>query len=379
MRKVTIVVSVLALLGVQAAVARETTDCDLSSLLLETPDGPLSIAQRMQQLDIKGVSLAVVEDFALSCTLALGVKSAATKEPVRPDTLFQVASMSKPVTAVAVLRLVEEGALALDAPIEDQLTEWTIPAAPGLDGAKAAVTLRQILNHTAGLSTESFPGYKVGEALPTTVQILDGVPPANSEPVRIITVPGENYAYSGGGYTVLELLIEQVTGMAFADYVGKAVFTPLEIFKASFEQPISKGTEPLIAMGYADVLHPEEGGYHVYPELAAAGLWSDAVELSKFVIGLQLSLNADDRDGGLLSQAMAKEMMTPFDGTMSGLGIVRDEMYFTHGGHNRGYMSRFLSHDTDGYGLVILTNAEQPRFIGEVINAVGKAHGWEDF
>ena len=360
-------------------IANAEPDCAALSLLtLQTPEGDVSIKARMKALDVPGASLALIHDFSIACTAVFGVKSKETLEPVDEETLFQAASISKPIAAVVALKLVSEGVLDLDAPILWTFKGWS-PTTAHEDAGPDAITLRQILNHTAGFGTPSFPGYPPGAPLPTTVEILEGAEPANSDPVAMTAPTGQAYAYSGGGYTWLEHILSTQMGAPFEQLVESKILSPLGMGDSTFAQPLPDERIDAIAMGYADIFDPSVGGFHVYPELAAAGLWTNAKELSQFVIALQRSLQEQQVQDRLLPSGLAQDMITPFDGTMSGMGIVVDEMYITHGGHNRGYMSRFLSHDRDGYGFVILTNAEQPRFISEVINSIGQTYGWEDF
>lgn len=188
--------------------------------------------------------------------------------------------------------------------------------------------------------------------------------------------PNSEYKYSGGGYTVLEMLISDVTKQSFQQYVEKSILAKLNMHNSRFDQPINIAKYPNIALGYSNRL-PIEGGYFVYPELAAAGMWSTAEDIGKFVIGLQNSIQ--ESPDALLSSNSMRDMLSPYKDSMSGLGIVVDDMYFSHTGHNNGYVSMMLGHDKKGYGLAILTNAEKPRIISEIIMAVGKRYKWEEF
>jgi CubicO group peptidase (beta-lactamase class C family) len=161
---------------------------------------------------IPGASVAVIDDGEIAWAESYGVLEVGKAAPVSAETRFQAASISKPLTALAVLGLVQEGRLALDEDIRGYQSSWRLPEN---DGWQPRVTLRQLLSHSGGTTVTGFLGYPAGARVPTLRQVLDGEKPANSAPILVDTVPGLHFRYSGGGYTILQQLIEDVTGKPF--------------------------------------------------------------------------------------------------------------------------------------------------------------------
>jgi CubicO group peptidase (beta-lactamase class C family) len=246
---------------------------------------------------------------------------------VAAGTLFQAASISKPVAALVALRLVAQGWLSLDADVNEYLTSWYLPAADGM----APITLRHLLCHSGDLTVSSVPGYEQGQALPSLAEILDGVPPANTPPVRRIGPPGRAHRYSGGGYVVLQQLLEDVTARSFADLAAELVFAPAQMTAATYAEPEPETT----ATAHVD---GQEVAWRVHPELATAGLWCTPVDLVRFAQAIQAAVAGDAL--ALLPQPLAAEMLTPQAGDWGlGLRLSGDGRHrrFSHGGHNDGY------------------------------------------
>jgi CubicO group peptidase (beta-lactamase class C family) len=326
----------------------------------------MKLAQRMRQLQVPGLSVAVVDHGRLAWAHAWGV--AQPGRAMTTDTLMQAASISKPVSAVAALQAVEQGRSSLDADLNASLRSWQVPL--GAQTVDRPVTLRRLLSHSAGFSVGGFDGYAVGAPLPTLLQVLDGLPPANSAAVRVDLPPGTQWRYAGGGYVVLQQLLEDISGQAFAPLLQQAVLGPAGM-RHSFFAPageLSPARAASAAFGYQNgkVL---AGGYRVHPELAAAGLWTTPSDLARFNLALPRLLNA----------ATLAEALTPqFDA--SGLGFVIDAAAgrYGHDGSNAGFESRWLA-DAQGGGraIVIMANANGTRnLMNEVIRAIAVAQGW---
>ena len=162
---------------------------------------------------------------------AYGVRQAGQPDVVTLDTLFQAGSISKPVTAMAALRHVEAGRWSLDDPINDRLVSWKLPANDLQKDQR--VTLRRLLSHNAGTTVHGFPGYAVGAPVPTVVQVLDGEPPANTAPVRVDIVPGSKVRYSGGGTTIVQLMMTDQLKKPFPEIMAEAVLRPLGMTTAA--------------------------------------------------------------------------------------------------------------------------------------------------
>jgi CubicO group peptidase (beta-lactamase class C family) len=337
---------------------------------------PQSLAELMQQRGIPGASVAVFHDGRIVFARGFGVAEAGGARPVTPETLFQAASISKPVTATAALALVEQGRLDLDESVNGRLRSWRIPESSAAEGAP--VTLRQLLTHTAGLTVHGFPGYPVGALLPAVPQVLDGSPPANSPAVRIDQKPGSAWRYSGGGFTVAQLLMTDVTGEPFADLVRRLVLAPAGMARSTFAQPLPGELRETAAMGHRGNGVPIEGGYHIYPELAAAGLWTTPPDLARWALALSADFNHGN--GGLLHPDTAIAMLTPGLGNY-GLGVEvageGDWLRFSHGGANEGYRAFLVAYPRKGDGIVIMTNSESgDALVPPVLIAVGHALGW---
>src|SRR5882757_1253188 len=193
--------------------AAHVTGCLLPPVLVSgEPRECKTLMARMAELKIPGVSIAVVHEGSIVWAEGFGVRGPDGK-PVMKDTLFQAGSMSKPVAAMAALRLVQTGKLSLDTDINQALTSWHIPRSTIAPDAK--VTLRELLTHTAGISVVGFRGYAAGAPVPTLTQVLDGSKPANTAPIKIEKVPGTEWGYSGGGFTVIQQAMIDVTHESF--------------------------------------------------------------------------------------------------------------------------------------------------------------------
>jgi CubicO group peptidase (beta-lactamase class C family) len=332
----------------------------------------------MAHYKVPGASIAVIEGGRVAWTRGVGVKEAAKSDPVTPATLFQAASISKPVTATAMLRLVERGKLDLDADVNRYLTSWKVPE--NEHTAKEKVTLRRLASHTAGLTVHGFPGYAPNEPRPTLIQILNGEPPANTEPVRVDMVPGSTMRYSGGGTVVMQQLLTDVTGKPFPALMQELVLGPAGMAQSTFEQPLPAGRAGEAARAHDDS-GVVPGGWHVYPEMAPAGLWTTPTDLAKWAI-----LIADAKAGRgttLISQATATQMLTA-QGGEAGLGPfvggTGRDFQFGHGGVNEGFQSELVMYPERGTGAVIMLNGvTSPLLMRELLLALAAEYGWPDF
>lgn len=330
----------------------------------------------MEKHKVPGVSIAVVNNYQLDWAAGFGRRALALDDRVDAHTLFQAASISKPVTALAALTLVQDHKLDLDADVNQTLTSWHVPDSPLLEGRP--ITLRKLLSHTAGLSVHGFPGYEPGKPLPSVVQILAGEKPANNKPVVVEFKPGYMFRYSGGGTSVVQLLLTEVTRQPFPAIMRERVLDPLEMSESSYEQPLPKDRIPRAAFGYRANGSLVVGNYHVYPEMAAAGLWTTPSDLTKVLIDIAKS--AARGDGKLLSQATANEMLTVQKGSAA-LGVFihgeGESRSFRHGGANDGFRCQLIGYPSSGRGAVIMTNSDNGGAIcNEILAAIAKAYGW---
>lgn len=343
------------------------------------PEQRFTLSQRMERYHVPGVSIAVVDAGRIAWAEGFGVKEAGTTDSVTATTLFQAASISKPVAATAMLRLVQEGRLDLDTPVNTWLTSWQVP--DNRFTAQAPVTLRRIVSHSAGLTVHGFPGYAHGEPLPTVPQILDGEKPANTPPVRVDTVPGSIGRYSGGGVTVEQLVMTDVTGESFPELMKRLVLDPVGMAHSTYEQPLPERLRGQEAAGYRPDGAPIEGRWHTYPEMAAAGLWTTPSDLLRWAMAITAARNGGP--GAILSQTLATEMLTPQKddfGLGPGLGGSGDGFHFGHGGANEGFRCQLIYFPELGKGAAVMTNGDLGGAVAqEVLFAVAAEYGWPDY
>ena len=342
-------------------------------------DPTWTMQERMQHYKVPGVSVAVIENFKITWSKAYGLRDVETKEPVVLETLFQAGSISKPVAAMVALKKVEQGKLSLDENINNKLTSWKLP--DNEFTAKKKVTLANILSHTGGLTVHGFPGYAVGETLPTLPQVLDGVPPANTAAVRVDMEPGTKFRYAGGGTTIMQLLLTDIEKKPFPQIAKETVLAPLEMTNSTYQQPLPPDWLKRAAAGYRGDGSEVEGKRHIYPEMAAAGLWTTPIDLAKFAIEMQLSLQG--KSNKVLSQAMTEKMLTPFIEDFVALGFFIDKkgkaIYFQHGGADEGFRAQLMAHKTKGYGAVVMVNSDNGEIMAEILRSIAKEYQWEDY
>jgi CubicO group peptidase (beta-lactamase class C family) len=342
----------------------------------ESP-GVTSLSVRMEELRVPAVSIAVIHKGRIEWARGFGVTRWGGP-PVTDRTLFQAASISKPVFALAVVRLADIGRLNLRANVNDYLTTWKVQDSSFT--RQAPVTLRALLSHTAGITGQGFRGYEPKAPLPNLGQILDGAPPANNSPVRVDTQPGDRYRYTGGGYVVAQAVLQDVTKEPVERFLQEFLLQPLGMKHSTFEQPLPASRAAAIALPYRADGSPVPGGPRAYPELAAAGLWTTPSDLARYALGVQAALQGKAK--ALISASMARAMLTPvLDGNGLGprIGGGTSRKFFTHNGGNEGYRCLFVAYE-DGEGAVVMTNSDNGGVImEEVMRSIASAYGWPDF
>jgi len=336
-----------------------------------------TIDARMQALHVRGVGIAVIQNYEIEWAKGYGFADLETKRPVTTETLFQAGLIGKPVAAVAAMKLVEMGKLRLDDEVNTFLKSWKVPDSDFTKDQK--VTLRRIMSHSAGLTVHGFPGYAAGEAVPSIVEVLDGTKPANTAPIRADIVPGTLFRYSGGGYTIMQLAMIDVTGQAFPALMHDMVLSKAGMRHSTYAQPLPGGLVDVAATGYRANGDPVPGKYHTYPEMAAAGLWTTPTDLARFAIEIQKS--REGRSNRILAKATVEEMLReqkkPY-GLGFGLEQVDGSSRFGHGGADEGFQAR-LSATMDGQGFAIMTNSDNgSRLAGEIALSIAAAYRWPD-
>ncbi len=337
------------------------------------------IEREMRKRHVAGLSLAIIQDGKIVKASGYGVSDRGGDSQVTAATLFQAGSISKSVSALGALRLVEQSNLALDEDVNTRLVTWKVP--PNEFTKDKKVTLRGLLSHTSGLTVHGFPGYATDDPVPTVVQILDGAKPANTKPIRVDFVPGTKWRYSGGGYTVMQQLIVDVTGAPFPRFMQEAVLGPLAMKDSTFEQPLPAGTAKQTASGYLGDRTPVKGRWHIYPEMAAAGLWTTPSDLARFAIGIQEALAG--KSNKLLSQRMARQMLTD-QKDHDGLGVFLEgsgqTLRFGHGGRDNGFDARLIAYAETGQGAAIMINAnDNTPMISRILESIAREYHWPDY
>jgi CubicO group peptidase (beta-lactamase class C family) len=350
----------------------------LASPATDTEKAPklTPLAERMAKLNVPGVSVAVIHEGRIEWARGFGVTRVGGP-PVTAGTLFQAASISKPLFALAVLHQVDAGKLKLDTDVNEYLKTWKLPQNEFTREQK--VTMRRLLSHSAGLTVHGFQGYEAGAKLPTTAQILDGVAPANNLRIRVDILPGSKHRYSGGGYVLAQLLLEDVTRVPLPKLLQDTVFGPLRMTHSTFEQPLPASRTDEVALPYRSNGQVVRGGPHVYPEMAAAGLWTTPSDLARYALGVRAALAGES---SVISAATAREMLTPVIG-MQGIGPVlggsTSRKLFAHNGANEGYRCALVAYE-DGEGAIIMTNGDRGDEIAEqLVITIAQVYGWPDY
>ncbi len=344
-----------------------------------SPPQGMSLSERMHHYMVPGVSIAMINDSEIEWAKGYGVTEVGGSQNVTVDTLFQAASISKPVSAVGVMLLNQSGAINIDRNSNDYLRSWHIPDNELTRTEK--VTIRRLLSHTGGLGAHYFMGYEAGMPIPNLLDILDGTGNANNDPVRVELVPGLMYNYSGGGYEVLQLLIEDVTNQSFKEYMTANLFQQLEMNSSYFIQPMDLPLESRAASGHDADGNVLPGKWFTYPELAAAGLWTTPTDLARLAVELQKA--AGHNNGALLTGKTANEILTnQVNSSAMGLGFVvtnaSGDVQFSHAGSNIGFESFLIAYRDRGQGAVIMTNGDNGANLGmEILFSIAKVYGWQ--
>jgi CubicO group peptidase (beta-lactamase class C family) len=351
--------------------------------IADQPDIALDILDRMKSYHVPGLSIAVIDNYRVVFAKGYGVTEFGGHKPVDSTTLFLAGSISKPVFASGFLRLVEERKIPLDTDVNTLLKSWHLPDSRFTEHEK--VTLRRLLTHSAGLTVWGFPGYALGAPIPTVPQLLDGTPPANTPAVRNDTTPGARWLYSGGGMTIVQLVATDVTGEPFPALMRRLMLQPAGMARSTYENPLPTDRRGEAASGHEQTDTPVPGGFHVYPEMAAAGLWTSASDLARWAIALSHSYRGEP--SGVLSTTMAKQMVSkqmhqqpPFGNGYWGLGVSvagdGDSLWFGHNGRDEGFVADMFMEPNRGRGLVIMINGVGGGVLGEIERAFAEEYGF---
>jgi CubicO group peptidase (beta-lactamase class C family) len=338
-----------------------------------------NIRDRMRQYGVPGLSVAVIADGHIAWAKGYGVADTRSNRAVTTDTLFQAASISKPLAALGALWLVEHGKLGLDDDVNRYLSHWRVP--PNAFTAARPVTLRILLDHSAGLTDAVFDNYEPGQSLPTLLQVLNGEPPARSPPIRVESVPGEQYSYSNSGYTALQQLLVDASGKPFDAFMQSEILRPMGMMHSAFQERLPESLLPSAAMGHHAGGELVSGGYRVQPELAVAGLWTTPSDIARYIIQVQQWYAGSRR--GLISSQLAGQMLSP-QIAYAGLGVVisgqGEAARFGHDGFNEGFESSMVGYVHGRQGAVVMANSGFAyMLIKEVLGSIARAYHWPHY
>jgi CubicO group peptidase (beta-lactamase class C family) len=304
---------------------------------------------------------------------------------VTEQTLFQAAATSMPVTAYGALRLVEQNKVDLDENINSYLKSWKLPDNEFTKEKK--VTVRNLLNHSAGIHPRGTGRYSIDEKIPTLVEILNGTSPATNEPITVNKEPGESVRFAYASYVPIQQMMLELEGKTFPEIMHELVLQPLDMNNSTFNQSLTTEQLSKMATGYLQDGSMVKGRRNIYPTMASFGLWATAEDYAKFITNIQQTLEGKRTKG--LSKDLTELMGTPYGVSNSGwsftLGLGfqlfnrNGEIYLRHHGWNRGFYAEIMAHRDKGYGVVVFTNSTFPAFNAEVIRSVALAYDWNRF
>lgn len=387
--KISIALSALLLVGVLAAgeaLAGEADDAHIAHIAQSIPVGLWgwtfggeTLAERMAHYHATAVSIAVIDNYKIAWARGFGVVAPGSKTGVTDKALFQAGSISKMVAAVGILRLIADRKFSLNDKVNEKLVSWRLPENDFT--RQSPVTIRLLLSHSADTTVHGFPGYERDVYHPTLIQVLDGKPPVNTIPIRVEAVPGSHWQYSGGGYLVLQQLAIDTTHESFPDFMREKVLVPAGMNDSSYEQPMPQGLHARAACGVQKTGIAVKGCWHVYPEMAAAGLWTTPSDLARFAIELMRARSA--MSNTLLSPEMARQMFAVHGYASEtymnqGLGVFVDGPRFMHGGDDAGFLAILVGYSS-GKGVVVMCNADGALgLLDDIGRAVAQEYQWPD-
>ncbi|WP_186647139.1 serine hydrolase domain-containing protein [Fluviispira vulneris] len=372
--KFKILITFLILFFTKNTLSKEAEKIVEKNITLVVDNKKMNIDRARKYYKVPAVSIALINKNKIEWTYASGNKSASKNEKIDENTIFNFASMAKSISALVALKLVDKGVLKLDTDVNNELLSWKISIPEKFKGN--FVTLRSLLNMTSGLGVSGFYGYAPEEKTPTLLETLNGKFPANNNAVLLEKKPGSEFSYSGGGYEVLELLIESVTKKSFREVAKNEVLQPLNLKNTSFSFSLEKN------FNIAESTD-KEGNSFSYPwrkspELAAAGLWTTPTDFAKVLIELMRSYN---NEKSLFSKSLTKEAFKKNKHTPYGFGFVlmgKDKnFHIMKLGQNAGYQGWFIAYPETGQGAVVITNSDNGRELAQdIIYSLAKKYAW---
>lgn len=325
----------------------------------------LNIDKQLEKNKLAGFSVVVFENYKIVYSNQFGVKSVDSKEKMDQNTAFSTASISKPITALLCFMLEEKGLINLDDPIDGYLKRWHLPKSKFTENNSP--TWRQFLNHTAGTTQSGFADYYEGDTIPTIKESLLGKIPRYDKEIDFLFTPGTGWAYSGGGYVIVQMALEDTFNKSIAELAAAYIFSPLGLKNTTMIQPNEKGFPVNVAL-----VHDENGkvirtGLPITPQVGPSGMWSTPTDLAKIAIEMQNALR--NKNNKVISHNVAKKVteVTALKDAVGGWSYGWQKSFgynnydwFICNGSNTGVGGSVFATMTDGNGFVFLTNGEKP-------------------
>ncbi len=350
-----------------------------SSIIVGQPIPYMKLTDRMNYHQTAGVSIAVINNYKIEWVKHYGLMDKEQQRVVNDQTIFQAGSISKPVTASMILKLIQHKKLDLDKNINTYLKSWKVPENEFTKDS--SVTIRKILNHTAGFANTDLSGFHPDSAAPSLLQVLNGEPPAHTPPVRVSYIPGTKSEYTGSGFIILQQLLVDMFQIPFTEIMEKNIFFPLKMTSSTFENPIRKNNlYQNAAAGYQRGVKFDSKNF-AKPMQASGGLWSNVHDLALWAVEIQKSLLGHSNK--ILKKDIIQLMLQPSTNKVNdfGLGfrVNRQDTYlrFGHGGYTDGFRSDLICFSS-GQGLVVLTNGNSQAIIREITKAVAVEYKWPE-
>jgi CubicO group peptidase (beta-lactamase class C family) len=341
-----------------------------------------SVAERMAFYKVPGASLVIIKDFKVASVAHWGKRNA--NSPITDDTLYQIGAMGQPLVTVAALRAAERGAISLDTNIDTYLKTWKIPSSNTLD-PKRGITLRDLLTQRSGFTFHKYSGYASDAPIPTLLQVLKGEKPATTPPASVTGIPGKTFTLAAENYTVLQQVAADITGEPFDSVLRSEVFAPLGLEKSNALQPLPENRRGNAAFGHNAQGTPLPGGYRIYPEIAASGIWSTPREYALFLADVLKSIAG--QEGTLLQKETAQLLITPISSDANsvqtmGFGINRRNgvPILFRGGNSEGFYCHLDADFEKGDAIIFFANGDLCwRLSNEVRDAVGRTEGFRGY
>lgn len=338
----------------------------------------------LKHFKVPGLSFAVVDNYQVVYNHTAGLKETGTQNKIDSNTAFSTASISKPVTATIVAMLAEQGKLEIDAPVSRYLKRWSMPTSQFTQNK--AITFRHLLTHTAGTSQGGFADFNLGDDIPTPIESLNGIKlPRYNTPISMMFTPESDWEYSGGGYVIAQIAIEDITGKSLQQLAEDMIFKPLNMQHTTMFQNGHPKFLSNVAKAHDGNQQVIKDGIIICPQIAPSGMWSTAIDMAKFTIEYQKALAG--KPTKVISKWVAEETTKVHSLKKVGgwsAGWMRMEAqgnldWFSHGGSNTGTGGHIMSTMQGGKGIMVFINALTPQrnpAINALVDNIISAMNW---